>query len=65
MFIQPNKQIQTQFDHINRELTMLQNQRLTLENQQTRLKLLHQFQQQGVTRTDYIGFQPQTRHIAL
>lgn len=65
MFIQHNNQIQTEFDYINHELTLLHNRRVWLENQQTRLNLLHQFQQHGVTRADYIGFQPKTRQIAL
>ena len=65
MFIQRNDQIQAQFDRITRELASLHHQRADWENQQTRLNLLHQFQQQGVTRTHYIGFQPKSYRLTL
>jgi hypothetical protein len=63
MFMQLNNQIQTRCDQINRELTALQSRRMMLENQQTRLNLLNQFQQKGVTRLDYAGFQPVSRRL--
>ena len=63
MFMQLNNQIQTRCDQINRELTALQSRRMMLENQQTRLNLLNQFQQKGVTRLDYAGFQPASRRL--
>jgi len=58
-----NNQIQAQYEQINRELAMLQTRRVVLENQQTRLNLLYQFQQKGVTRSDYVGFQSVSRHL--
>lgn len=61
MFIQLNNQIQARCDQINRELAALQNRRTMLENQQARLNLLNQFQKKGVTRPDYVGFQPVSR----
>jgi len=64
MFVHRNDQIQAQFDQITRELASLHHQRADLENQRTRLNLLHQFQQQGVTRVDYIGFQPKSHHLS-
>jgi hypothetical protein len=54
-----NNHVQTQFDHVNRELAALHNRRQMLENQQTRLRLLRQFQQHGVTWPDYARFQPE------
>ena len=61
MFMPTNNQIQSQFEQINRELVTLQNRRVVLENQQTRLNILNRFQQKGVTRSDYLGFQPVCR----
>ncbi len=56
-----NKRIRTQSESINRELVMLANRHAFWQNQQTRLNLLYQFQRLGVTRSDYIGFQPRIR----
>lgn len=59
-----NHNVQSQFDALNRELAALQNRQRLLQNQQTRLNLLHQFQQHGVVRSDYLGFQPVSRRLA-
>ncbi len=59
-----NHNVQSQFDALNRELAALQNRQRLLQNQQTRLNLLQQFQQHGVVRSDYLGFQPVSRRLA-
>lgn len=65
MYNQLNHNVQAQFDAINRELVALQNRQRLLQNQQTPLNLLHQFQQQGVIRSDYLGFQPRSRRLVV
>lgn len=57
MFVQVSNQTQTRLERINRELAALQDRRLILESQQTRIDLLHRFQQQGVTRPHFESFQ--------
>lgn len=56
-----NNRIPTPFENSNQELHMLEARRSVLQHYQTRLHLLAQFQQKGVTRSDYIGFQPRIR----
>ena len=41
---------------VEKELEAAKKEMATLQNRQIRLNLLHQFQQQGVTRPDAIGF---------
>ncbi|MCL4264351.1 MAG: hypothetical protein KJ069_14100 [Anaerolineae bacterium] len=65
MYNQINHNVQSQFDTIHRELVALQNRQQVLQNQQTRLNLLHQFQQHGVIRSDYLGFQPRSRRLVV
>lgn len=61
MFMHINSPIQAQYEQINRELAEIQKRRDVLKNQQMRLNLLNQFRQKGVTRPDYVGFQPASR----
>lgn len=63
MNYQINRKVQAQFDAINRQIVMMQNRQRLMENQQIRLNLLHQFQQHGVIRSDYLGFQPSSRRL--
>ncbi len=63
MNYQINRKVQAQFDAINRQIVMMQNRQRLMENQQIRLNLLRQFQQHGVIRSDYLGFQPSSRRL--
>lgn len=58
---QTNRRFQSQFNSLNWEMLLLQSRWQALQNQQTRLSLLDQFRQKGVTRSEYIGFQPVSR----
>lgn len=61
MFVQIDNRTQSQLDRINREFAALQDRRVILERQQTRMDLLAQFQQQGVTRPYFENFEQACR----
>jgi len=65
MFNKTSQTLQAKYDAVCQALARLKAEETQLHNQQTRLNLMQQVQQQGVTRQDYVGFQPQSRRTTL
>ena len=61
MMNQTKFRYQSPYNSVNRGLQVVPDQQLALSPYQMRRHLLNQFRQKGVTRSEYIGFQPVSR----
>ncbi len=65
MFNKTSQNLQAEYEAVCQALARLKAEETQLYNQQTRLNLMQQVQQQGVTRQEYAGFQPKSRHTTI
>jgi hypothetical protein len=65
MFNKTSQSLQAEYEAVCQALARLKAEETQLHNQQTRLHLMQQVQQQGVARQEYTGFQPKSRHTTI